>query len=337
MVQIRTYGAIPVKNVAGKVEETAKENLEAESSASVNFLHCEKSSFYLFVYVILYVLFLFTGAAIFSIMEGPEELSAKMQLETHVQAFLSRHPNVSYEALEKLLEQVVRANSNGISVLKNSSTDSNWNFGQSFFFTSTVVTTIGYGHVTPLSKFGKIFCIFYAMVGIPLTLVLITALVNRLLVPTIWLLGWLNFKLEQHYQSFNIRLIHLIIMVSILSLVFLIIPAGIFSYIEPEWDYLDSFYYCFISLTTIGLGDYIPGESGNQPYGSLYKILTAVFLFLGITFLMLTLTVFYDIPQLNLGYLFNSTENNNQKKKSSYETHKLIEIKGNNNILKQNV
>jgi hypothetical protein len=74
-----------------------------------------------------------------------------------------------------------------------------------------VVTTIGYGHVTPLSRSGKIFCMLYAMVGIPLTLVLLSALVERLLVPTIWLLQWLNSRLGHLYQPFNIRLLHLFI------------------------------------------------------------------------------------------------------------------------------
>ncbi|XP_045480549.1 potassium channel subfamily K member 6-like isoform X1 [Harmonia axyridis] len=273
-----------------------------------------KTSIYFFVYVILYLVFLICGALVFGFYEKPAEVALKMKVESVVQTFLRTYPSVPDQALEELIGEVVAASNRGVSATKNATGESNWSFGQSFFFTSTVVTTIGYGHVTPLSKAGKIFCIVYAVIGIPLTLVLLSALVTRILVPTIWLLQWLNSRLGHLYQPFNIRLLHLSVMVIILIVVFLLLPAAVFARIEPNWDYMDSLYYCFISLTTIGLGDYIPGDSPNQPYRPLYKIGTTVFLYLGITYLMVTLAVFYDIPQLNLGFLFTSNSENSEKK-----------------------
>nr|CAD7427375.1 unnamed protein product [Timema monikensis] len=224
--------------------------------------------------------------------------------------------------LEELIQEVVKASNRGVSAARNVSGEPNWSFGQSLFFSSTVVTTIGYGHVTPLSKGGKVFCIVYAMLGIPLTLILLTALVERLMVPATSLLQFLNSRLGHLYQPFNIRLLHLFLIAVILVGVFVLVPAGVFATLEPEWDYLDSLYYCIISLTTIGLGDYIPGDSPNQPYRPIYKVGTTVYLLVGLTFMMLTLTVFYDIPQLNFGifFLMRSDETTGDPEKARLQT-----------------
>ena len=128
--------------------------------------------------------------------------------------------------------------------------------------------------MTPLSEGGKIFAVVYALIGIPLTLIMFTAIVERLMILTSMLLRVLNARFSHLYKSFNIRLIHLSIILSFLVVFIFLIPAGIFMLIEENWNYLDAFYYCFISMTTIGLGDYIPGDRPDQPYRALYKICT---------------------------------------------------------------
>lgn len=101
-----------------------------------------------------------------------------------------------------------------------------------------------------------------------MTLILISACVERLLTVTNKLYDYMKkLKLfttlntspnSTTTYSINLPLLtysHLAIVVLFVLIAFFIIPAAIFNGIEKDWDYLDALYYCFISLSTIGLGN----------------------------------------------------------------------------------
>lgn len=48
-----------------------------------------------------------------------------------------------------------------------------WTILQAVFFASTVCTTIGYGNIVPNTFEGRLFCIIFAIIGIPFTLTVI--------------------------------------------------------------------------------------------------------------------------------------------------------------------
>ena len=135
---------------------------------------------------------------------------------------------------------------------------------------------LGYGHIAPLTNYGKLFCIFYACCGIPFTLVFLSACVQRLQEPTFKMLAWMmSGKMGSVLTPLGVRVIHLLILCTHFALFFVLTPTFIFSQLEPSWNLLDAFYYVFISLTTIGLGDYIPGDGNQHQYPELQDLYKA--------------------------------------------------------------
>lgn len=123
----------------------------------------------------------------------------------------------------------------------------------------------------PLSDEGKAFCIFYSVVGIPFTLLFLTAVVQRVMVfstrrPVAFMQR--RWGLSKSLVSG----VHAFVLAIIMISCFFLIPAVIFSVMEEDWNFLESFYFCFISLSTIGLGDYVPGEGYNQKFRQVYKV-----------------------------------------------------------------
>ena len=117
---------------------------------------------------------------------------------------------------------------------------------------------------------GKGFCIFIALVGIPFTGVILgkmgVGLTNLISKADHFVEDRIKqcFTIKGENAKVTIRRLQLAFVLSLFCVLFLLIPAATFIEVEENWEYFDSFYFCFISLTTIGLGDITPGASSKQ-------------------------------------------------------------------------
>lgn len=120
---------------------------------------------------------------------------------------------------------------------------------------------------------GRIICIIYAIVGVPMTLLLLSIIVRKLLIIINHTYLWFRHRLigERRSES-TVRVIHLVLIVLIILILLFVIPSIIFTYLEDDWSFIDAFYFCFISLTTIGLGDLVAGDSPTQRNRLFYKV-----------------------------------------------------------------
>ncbi|KAK2511094.1 hypothetical protein Q9966_016723 [Columba livia] len=148
---------------------------------------------------------------------------------------------------------------------------SHWDPASALLFVTTLLTTVGYGSVTPLSAAGRAFCAAYAVVGVPVTMLTLTATARRLMGP---LADRPRRYLQVHwgFTRHSAARTHFVLLVGVTMGVLVLLPAAVFHVLEDTWSYLDAVYFCVISLCTIGLGDLVPAETPGQPFRQLYQV-----------------------------------------------------------------
>ncbi|KAL3981822.1 Ion channel family protein [Acanthocheilonema viteae] len=172
-----------------------------------------------------------------------------------------------------------------------------WN---AVFYCGTIFTTIGYGNISCQTTKGRIFTILYALLGVPYMLVVLNEFGKLILlyVRNIWLFIRKCFKCfaqfilrwrTREYQVSNEAQVKIkkireavknnnrdsnendannenddyetfpIYGAILIIIVYIALCSFIFR-IWEHWDYFTAFYFFFISLTTVGLGDEMPAH-----------------------------------------------------------------------------
>nr|XP_033503877.1 potassium channel subfamily K member 3a [Epinephelus lanceolatus] len=189
--------------------------------------------------------YLIVGAAIFDALESQKETTQRKELDLR-KAELLRNFNLSAEDFGELEKVVLE--------LKPHKAGVQWKFAGSFYFAITVITTIGYGHAAPSTDGGKVFCMLYALLGIPLTLVMFQSVGERINTFVRYLLHRLKKCLGM--RRTEVSMVNMVTIGFISCMSTLCVGALAFSHFEG-WSFFHAYYYCFITLTTIGFGDYV--------------------------------------------------------------------------------
>ncbi|XP_026174416.1 potassium channel subfamily K member 3a [Mastacembelus armatus] len=189
--------------------------------------------------------YLIVGAAIFDALESQAETSQRRELDLK-KAELLQTFNLSTKEFDELEEVVLQ--------LKPRKAGVQWKFAGSFYFAITVITTIGYGHAAPSTDVGKGFCMIYALLGIPLTLVMFQSVGERINTFIRYLLHRLKKCLGM--RRTEVSMVNMVTIGFISCMSTLCVGALAFSHFEG-WSFFHAYYYCFITLTTIGFGDYV--------------------------------------------------------------------------------
>uniref|UniRef100_A0A3B5L1I5 Potassium channel domain-containing protein n=1 Tax=Xiphophorus couchianus TaxID=32473 RepID=A0A3B5L1I5_9TELE len=251
----------------------------------------------------LVVLYLIIGATVFQALEQPHESYQKSVILKEKLEFLALHSCINSTELEDLVKQVVSAVRAGVNPSGNLSNQTSlWDLSSSFFFAGTVITTIGFGNISPHTEGGRIFCILYALLGIPLFGFLLAGVGDQL--GTIFGKGIAKVEkmiVKWKVSQTKIRVISTLLFILFGCLIFVALPAVIFKHIEG-WSTLESIYFVVITLTTIGFGDFVAGEKGhlteggseNLEYLDYYKPVVWFWILVGLAYFAAVLSMIGD-------------------------------------------
>ncbi|XP_004674055.1 PREDICTED: LOW QUALITY PROTEIN: potassium channel subfamily K member 17 [Condylura cristata] len=228
-----------------------------------------------------YLAYLALGTSVFWMLESPASKNSSHRFQSDKWALLQNFTCLDSPALELLIRGIIQAYKSGNIVFDNTTSMRRWELEGSFFFSMSTITTIGYGNLSPRTRAARLFCIFFAIVGIPLHLIVINQLghlMQRGMHDCVRRLGgpWQDPAKTRGLAGAGTLLSGL--------LLFLLLPPLLFSHMEG-WSYMESFYFAFITLSTVGYGDYVIGMDPSRSYPVVYKYTVSLWILFGMAWL----------------------------------------------------
>lgn len=116
---------------------------------------------------------------------------------------------------------------------------------------------VGYGNITPRTAAGQIITIVYAIFGIPLTILTLKSIGEGYNSMVKWLITkFENCLCRKQNESKNLEL--KVLLGNIFVLTSIVFSAAAASQATNGWSIRQGVYVWFITLTTVGFGDFVP-------------------------------------------------------------------------------
>ncbi|XP_006860644.1 PREDICTED: potassium channel subfamily K member 17 [Chrysochloris asiatica] len=245
------------------------------------------------ILLLIYLAYLALGTGVFWMLEGSLAWNSSRSFQRDKWALLRNFTCLDGPALDSMIRGIVQAYKSGSLVLGNTTSMERWELVGSFFFSVSTITTIGYGNLSPHTLAARLFCIFFALVGIPLNLVVLNRLGHLMLRGMHRCAHRLGGTLQDPTKARCLAGCG-----AFLSglLLFLLLPPLLFSHMEG-WNYMEGFYFAFITLSTVGFGDYMIGMNPDQTYPVWYRNMVSLWILFGMAWLALIIQLILSLME----------------------------------------
>ena len=141
---------------------------------------------------------------------------------------------------------------------------------------------LGYGNKPPTTIGGQLFLIPYAIIGIPLTIFMLNTVGQNICHFVCFIITGIETRLLGREETKGCCKVKLLFSVSCLTFALLVFMAGV-SIKTEGWTFGEGLYVWFVTFSTVGFGDYIPGngtDAVDSPIAILYRV---IFVLIGLS------------------------------------------------------
>ena len=131
-----------------------------------------------------------------------------------------------------------------------------WTLRSSFFFTATVISTIGYGNFTPETTGGKLYTGFLCVFGVAYFGFCLTIISERLVTSIQCTYKWISGT-----KNISDKRTFFLILSCCLGY---ILAVACFGLLFEGFSYVNSLYFSIVTFSTVGLGDIVPDFNRNS-------------------------------------------------------------------------
>ncbi|XP_072546375.1 potassium channel subfamily K member 17 [Salminus brasiliensis] len=268
----------------------------------------------------VYLSYVLIGGVVFWKLEGEQVQNQIAVLKEKRSTMFQVYPCLNQQGLEELAELIQAATKNGLSLKGNHTSGGFFKFTSSAVFAATVVTTIGYGNMSPSTTPGQIFCVLFALFGIPLNMVVLNRVGKYMLATERMFCNFIATKTNCQ-KCMRVSIHFLFFLIS--SVLYFMVPMLLFKQYEG-WSYAQAIYYCFITLSTIGFGDYVADYNPDKEYPDWYGCIMGVWIFFGLAWLALVINHSIDLLEGFNTYIKSGRISGGKKKNSEEEEEKEL-------------